>query len=86
MQGVNKILYLGILFLIGISYSSVKKGLIPTNNNGGYKMVSSKNDSNSSANEIYIFGNVFDVNTRQPINYANLALSHKVCKFQKTQD
>ena len=86
MQGVNKSLYFGILVLVGLSCSSIKNELIPTNNNGGYKMVSSKNDSNSSANEIYIFGNVFDVNTRQPINYANLALSHKVCKFQKTQD
>ena len=75
MQGVNKILYLGILFLIGISCSSVKKGLIPTNNNGGYKIVSLKNDLNSNTNEIYIFGSVFDVNTKQPINYAPDAAS-----------
>ena len=71
MRDANKSLYFGILVLVGLSCSSIKNELIPTNNNGGYKMVSSKNDSNSSANEIYIFGNVFDVNTRQPINYAN---------------
>ena len=62
MRDANKSLYFGILVLVGLSCSSIKNELIPTNNNGGYKMVSSKNDSNSSANEIYIFGNVFDVN------------------------
>lgn len=45
---MNKSIYLGILFLIGISCSSIKKKLIPTNNSGGYKMVSLKNDLNSN--------------------------------------
>lgn len=74
MQGVNKSICLGVLFLIGLSCSSVKKGLTPTNNSGGYKIVSLKNDLNSNLNEIYIFGSVFDVDTKEPINYANLKI------------
>ena len=71
MRVVNNSLYLGIVIILA-SCLSHREILIPTNNKGGYKIVSLKNNSNVNPNEVYLFGKVFDVKTKKPINYANL--------------
>lgn len=52
--------------------SSIEKGLIPTYNNGGYKIIRNNTISTNDSDEINISGKVLDVSTGKPIVNATL--------------
>lgn len=52
--------------------SSVEKSLIPTYNNGGYKIITNNTRTTNESGEINISGKVFDVTTGKPISNAVL--------------
>lgn len=52
--------------------SSIEKGLIPTYNNGGYKIIRNNSISTNDSNEINISGKVLDVSTGKPIGDAKI--------------
>jgi hypothetical protein len=53
--------------------SSIEKGLIPTYNNGGYKIIRNHTISTNDSDEINITGKVLDLSTGKPIDYATIA-------------
>lgn len=52
--------------------SSIEKGLIPTYNKGGYKIIPNNTISTNDSDEINISGKIFDVSTGKPIGDAKI--------------
>ena len=69
MKKINHILVLFISVVVLGGCSTVKNELIPTYNNGGYKVKIIKTESKTNPDEVIIKGTVFDVKTGRPLDY-----------------
>ena len=77
-----KIIVPTFLVLICCSCSSIKNGLIPTNNKGGYKIVYLDKNIEIDSDKIHVFGKVVDIKTNTPLSHSQILIG--CLKFETT--